>query len=106
MRILLDECLPRRLKRAFAGHEATTVQEAGWAGKKNGELLALIEDKYDAFLTLDRAMPDQQRIAGRPFALLILHAPSNRLADLLPLVPEVLAALNSARPGEVRHIGR
>src|SRR5215213_4078828 len=104
MRILLDECVPRRLRGALVGHEVTTVPQAGWAGKKNGELLALIEGAYDAFLTVDRAIPSQQRLVNRPYAVLILHAESNRLADLLPLDPDVLAALEVAQAGEVRHI--
>jgi hypothetical protein len=41
VRILLDECVDQRFRRDLVGHDVATVQEAGWAGKKNGELLAL-----------------------------------------------------------------
>ena len=54
MRISLDECLPKRLKRDLVGHHARTVPEMGWASKTNGELLALAEAGFDVFLTVDR----------------------------------------------------
>ena len=63
MRILLDECLPKRLKRDLVGHEARTVPEMGWASKKNGELLVLAEAGFDVFLTVDRNLSFQQDIA-------------------------------------------
>jgi len=56
MRVLLDECLPKRLKRELAGHEVQTVPEAGWAGRENGELLQLAAGKFDAFITIDRSL--------------------------------------------------
>jgi predicted nuclease of predicted toxin-antitoxin system len=54
VRVLLDECLPRRLKRDIVGHDARTVPEMGWATKRNGELLALAATEFDVFLTVDR----------------------------------------------------
>ena len=60
MRILLDECLPKRLKRDLTGHTARTVPEMGWAGKENGELLALATGQFDVFLTVDRNLSFQQ----------------------------------------------
>jgi len=51
MRILLDECVPRRLRSELAGHDVFTVVEMGWSGKQNGELLALAESHFDVFLT-------------------------------------------------------
>ena len=65
MRILLDECLPKRLKRDLIGHEAR-VPEMGWAGKQNGDLLALAAPEFDIFLTVDRNLSFQQRIMGAP----------------------------------------
>ncbi len=64
MRVLLDECLPRRLKADLAGHEATTVPEAGWAGTKNGDLLQLAAARFDAFVTIDQGLAFQQNLAG------------------------------------------
>jgi predicted nuclease of predicted toxin-antitoxin system len=64
MRILLDECLPRRLKSQFAGHQVDTVQDAGWSGKKNGELLRMIaSESYEVFVTADLNLQFQQRPA-------------------------------------------
>ena len=54
MKILLDESLPRRLKNDLKTHHVKTVPEAGWHGKKNGELLKLMEGKYDCFITADQ----------------------------------------------------
>ena len=54
MRVLLDECLPRKLKSDLAGHEARTVPEMGWASKENGDLLELAAGHFDVFLTVDR----------------------------------------------------
>ena len=53
MRVLLDECLPRRLKRELVGHDASPVPEMGWASKSNGDLLALAAAEFDVFLTVD-----------------------------------------------------
>jgi len=54
MRLLLDECLPRTLKKEFRDYKIRTVPEMGWAGKKNGELLRLAEKQFDVFITLDQ----------------------------------------------------
>jgi len=62
VRILLDECLPRRLKRDLTGHIARTVQEMGWAGTRNGDLLALAANDFDVFLTVDRNLSFQQHL--------------------------------------------
>ena len=66
MRILLDECLPKRLKRDLVGHVARTVPEMGWASKKNGELLVLAEREFDVFLTVDRNLAFQELLAEKP----------------------------------------
>jgi predicted nuclease of predicted toxin-antitoxin system len=106
VRILLDECLPRDLRKHLAGHACQTVPEAGLAGKANGELLALAERSgWQVLLTMDQGMPSQQNLAGRIISVAIIHAKSNRLTDLLPLVPAILAALPSLKLGEVIRIG-
>ncbi len=53
MKLLLDECLPHPLKRLLQGHECSTVQEMGWSGKTNGQLLALAEGQFQVFVTMD-----------------------------------------------------
>lgn len=105
MRVLLDECLPWGLRRDLAGHEITTVQRMGWAGTKNGALLPLIARAgFPAFLTIDKGIEFQQRVAGLPFGVVALRAPSNDIADLRPLMPAVLAALPALAPGQLIRI--
>ena len=104
MRVLLDECLPRRLTRSIEGHETATVHEAGWSGKSNGELLALAGEKFDVFLTVDLNLPAQQNL-GAGIAVITLAAPTNRLQDLEPLVPALLDALSMIRKGQLVRLG-
>ena len=107
MRVLLDECLPRRLKADLAGHEVTTVPEAGWAGTKNGELLRLAAARFDAFVTIDQGFTVQQNLAaltGSQMGVVTMQAPTNRLEELRPLVPALLEALRSLQPGQVRRV--
>ena len=105
MKILLDECIPRKLKYSLPDHECRTVPEAGLAGKKTGSLLDLAERAgCEIFVTMDKGLPYEQNLAGRNIAILILRAKSNRLADLLPLVPDLLRAVKLARKGEIIRI--
>ncbi|HKE87213.1 MAG TPA: DUF5615 family PIN-like protein [Vicinamibacterales bacterium] len=105
MRILLDECLPKRLKRDLVGHQARTVPEMGWASKKNGELLALAEVEFDAFLTVDRNLSFQQEINRLDIAVVVLVAKGNRHSDLQPLVPDLLDVLVGVSPGQLIRVG-
>lgn len=101
MRILLDECAPRPLKRELADCEIRTVVEMGWAGKKNGELLQLMsQEGFTILLTTDRNLRYQQNLQQAGVAVVVLVAPSNRLPDLLPLIPDVRNVLNTIAPGE------
>lgn len=104
MNLLLDECLPRKLKAMLTGHTARTVPEMGWAGIKNGKLLALMEPVFDVFVTVDKNMRFQQDMTGRRLILVVLSVPNNTLRTLLTLMPQVLAARESAQPGQVIEI--
>ena len=101
MRLLLDECLPRALKREFRGYKITTVPEAGWAGKKNGELLRLAEKEFDAFITLDQNLQYQQNLGRSSIVVTLLSAKNNRFESIQPLVPKILAALKNLPPGKI-----
>lgn len=102
MRILLDECVPRPLRREFPVHDVRTVRDMRWAGKKNGELLALMAGAgFDVLLTTDQSLRHQQNLTTLGVAAVVLVAATNRLADLLPLVPKVAVALSSIKPGRV-----
>lgn len=106
MRILLDECMDERFRKSFPGHECQTVKYAGFAGRKNGALLRAAEAaKFDVLLTVDRGFEYEQNPEGRKIAILIVSARSNRLRDLLPLVPDILVALESLQPGQVLRVG-
>lgn len=101
MRILLDECVPRPLLRELTGHEVRTIREMGWAGKKNGELLALMAGAgFEALLTVDQNLRFQQHRAAVGVAVVVMVARTNRLADLAPLIPGVEAALSTIQAGD------
>jgi hypothetical protein len=105
MKLLLDECIPRKFKNHLPGHESYTEPEAGFAGKKNGELLVLAEESgFEVFVTIDRGIEHEQNFAHRTIAMILVHAKSSRLADLLPRVPEVLRVLGSIEPGQLVHV--
>ena len=105
MRILIDECLPRKVKFSLTGHECVTVREAGLSGRENGELLHLAERKFDVLLTVDKGIRYQQNLSGRSIAVLLIRAKSNDIDDILPHVPACLKALESMKHGDVVTVG-
>ena len=105
MRLLLDECVPRALRNDIPDHEVETVAEAGWAGVKNGELLRLAAAEFDLLITVDRNLEYQQNFEGLSLAVIVIHAPSNDVTVLRPLMPAVVAAIAQTRPGTVTHVG-
>jgi hypothetical protein len=106
MRILLDECVPRPLKRELADYEIRTVVEMGWSGKKNGELLRLMnQEGFTILLTTDQNLRYQQNLEQAGVAVIVLVALSNRLPDLVPLISDVRSVLSTVAPGEVIEVG-
>lgn len=106
MRILLDECAPRPLKRELADYEIRTVVEMGWSGKKNGELLQLMKQEgFTVLLTTDQNLRYQQNLQQAGVAVVVLVAPSNRLPDLTPLIADARNVLNTITSGEVIEVG-
>lgn len=101
MNILLDECVPARLARELAPHSVTTVQRRGWAGIKNGDLLALAQNEFDVLITVDRRISEGQELTNFAIALVLLRAPTNRLEHLRPLVGRILETLAGAPVGAV-----
>jgi hypothetical protein len=106
MRVLLDENLPRKLTEYLVDHQCRTVAGCGWSGKKNGELLSLADRLFDVLITLDKNLPYQQKLDTKRIAVLIVRVRSNRIQDLLPVIPECLAALASIQPRRVVRVGR
>ena len=104
MKILLDACVPRRLRDRLSGHEVRTAPDMGWGDLNNGALLDAMAGQFDALVTVDKRLPEQQHVKDRPFGVVVLRAKSNRLSDLLPLVPALLAALSKLKPGMVNEV--
>ena len=101
MKLLLDECVTRHLKRELAGHEVHTVEDAGFKGLENGDLLKAASGAYEVLITVDRNLPHQQNIAGLNIAILILAAKRNSYVRLQPLIPRALSALQTIKVGDV-----
>lgn len=104
MKVLLDECLPRKLKQDLTDHRVRTVSQMGWGGIKNGALLRLAQARFDVFITTDQNLKYQQNIPTVEIAVVVLFAGSNRWKALHPLMPAVRAALPTVRNGETSHI--
>ena len=103
MRVLLDECVPRKFSTTLVGYRCSAVPEMGLAGSKNGELLSAAERLgFEIFITIDQGLAYQQNLANRTIAVLLLRPKTSRLADLLPLVPNCLTQMQSIAPGELR----
>jgi len=107
LKILLDECVPRKLAGELTGHDVSTVPKMGWAGIRNGVLLSLIEkETFEAFLTVDRNLTFQQQMNDLKFKVIVLHSKTNRLDDLKKLVPSILKALSDPPKEQITHIAQ
>jgi predicted nuclease of predicted toxin-antitoxin system len=105
MRVLLDEQLPLDLAAELGSHTVDTVVSRGWAGIKNGELRGRMRNQYDVLVTMDRSIEFQQQVGGLPFGIVVVRARSNRMQDLRPLVPPIIAAIDAVMPGLVQPVG-
>jgi len=105
VKVFVDECVDWRLARDIVGHEVKTAQQMGWSTIANGELLALAAKEFDVFVTVDRNLSFQQDLPAFAVAVIVLRAVSNRLADLQPLIPELLASIPKAKRGAVTYVG-
>ena len=105
MKVLLDECVDSRLAEHLVGVEVVTVAARGWGGITNGKLLALAAPEFDAFVTVDRNLSFQQQLPKFDIAVILLTSKSNRVDDLVALVPKLLESLPTARKGGVTAIG-
>ena len=103
MRILLDENMPLRFRHFLSGHDVFTAQYMGWDGKKNGELLALMQaEKFQAFITFDKALPAQQNLQAAGIGVIVLAIALPRsYKKLIPLAPDILRVLNFLQSGQV-----
>ena len=107
MRLLLDECVPRPLLRDLIGHDVHHVVDMGWSSKRNGELLKLmIAERFEALFTVDQKLPFQQNLRASGIAVVVAVARTNRIKELRPLMPQVLAALAVVKTGQAITIGK
>jgi predicted nuclease of predicted toxin-antitoxin system len=105
MRVLLDACVPERLRLSLQpALEVETARFAGVHHLLDRDLLEAIEGRFDVLVTCDRGLAQQQSIDKRNLAVVVLRAPTNRLADLTRLVPSLLAAIADIEAGEVRTV--
>ena len=104
MHILIDECLPKKLKRELTEHTVFTVQERGWTGMKNGELLRRAENEFDVWVTADQNIEHQQNLKQFDIAIVVLVASRNELEALLPLIPQLQRVLQSIQSDEIVYI--
>jgi len=105
LRVLLDECVDVRLAASLATVEVRTVADQRWLGISNGQLLALAAAEFDVFVTVDRNLPFQQHLPKFNIAVILLRAKTNRISDLVLLVPDLVTAIPSAKKGVVTPIG-
>jgi len=102
MKVLLDECVPERLRGRLKGHEVHSVRYAGLSGRKNGELLRLADEAgYGVLLTVDRGIPYQNSMTGRGIAVIVLRAPGNDIHTLEQMTDAVDRALINISAGEI-----
>jgi len=107
VRILLDECVPARVKHAFPGHRVQTVSEAGWRAAQDPTLLTFAERRFDVFVTADRSLEKQNDLARFLLGFVIVATPNNRLDSFEAIYPEMLAAAEKIVAGQtiiVRHL--
>lgn len=100
-RVLLDECLPKKLKLEFVDCVIFTVPKMGWAGTKNGDLMKVARGHFDVFVTADQNLQYQQNLSYADIGVVILIANNNRIETLAPLMPQVNTAIQKVAAGQV-----
>ena len=100
MRILLDECVPRRLKQHFQSYGSVlTVTDAGLSGYTNGQLLRRISGEFDLLITVDKSIQYQQNLAAYDVALVLLRVRSNDIVDIEPVLPKLFSRWSEIQRG-------
>ena len=95
MKLLLDECLPKRLKSSFQDFEVYTVSELGWSGVKNGKLMSLcILNHFDILLTIDKNLLYQQNLEKYSLTIVVLNSVTSKIDELVLFVPSFLKQMH------------
>ncbi|MBL8874437.1 MAG: DUF5615 family PIN-like protein [Phycisphaerae bacterium] len=106
MKVLLDHCVPRPFAKLLPGHEVRTTRFMGWEDLSNGKLLAAAAKQFDIFVTTDQSVAKQQNLALLPLPVIVLKGFTNKLEDLVVLVPELQSLLGQALQARVYHVPR
>ena len=104
MRVLVDECLDPRVKTLFSGHNVKTVHELGWDQLPDGPLLQMAQQGFDVFVTIDRNLECQQNLRKLTLGVVVVEVSKNQMRCYQVLQPELLAAVERIRPGQVVHV--
>ena len=105
MTIIIDECLPKRMREFFGFAQCWTVPQMGLGGSSDAELLEQLDEKgVDVFVTIDGNIEYQQRFADRKFGTIVLRSPSNRFEDLMRFKTQLIEAAKQITAGQVVHI--
>jgi predicted nuclease of predicted toxin-antitoxin system len=102
MKILLDECVPWPTHKLLTGHACATVQDLGWGGIKNGDLLQRAEGEFDLFITSDQNIRYQQNLSGRRIAILELS--TNDISRIQAASTLIKTAIDKIQPDEFRQL--
>ena len=105
MRVLLDECVPKRVRSELPDHAVRTVVEMGWSGIKNGQLLQRAATEFDCFLTVDRNLQFQQHVEALPVAVLVINSANNKFEAILPHMQAVRDRLVIIQPKQLVAVG-
>ena len=97
MKILLDECVPWPMSKFLPGHECKSVQQCGWGGLKNGDLLQKAEGDFDVFITADQNLLYQQNLKG--FKIGILELSTNDLKRIQAVKETLNKTIQATKPG-------
>jgi len=103
-RVIVDECLPRKLKHLIPGVDVLTVPEEGFAGLKNGRLQSQITGHFDVFVTIDANLVYQQNLKELSFGIVAIQAGSNRYADIEPMKEWLCEAVMAVVSGQIMHV--
>ncbi len=102
MKVLLDACVPRPLRKFLPDHSVHTAQEMGWGQLKNGRLLLEAETQFDALITTDQNLKYQQKVVGRKIAIMVL--PTNDWPTIRSKSDEIAARVLALRAGDIVEI--
>jgi predicted nuclease of predicted toxin-antitoxin system len=101
MKILLDECVTKKLKLLLVGHEVFTIGQLGWTGLKNEILIEkAVKENFDILLTIDKNICYQQNTAKYNLSIVVLNANNSNIETLQEYIPNFINEVNSFEKGK------